>query len=210
MSGDSKFFLGVVIAAVLVIGGIIIFSGNKNTDGGSADLDTSIGHKFGSDDAKVKIVEFGDFQCPACAAAASEFRKAQTDNADVQLIFRHFPLTSIHPNAVISSQAAEAAAKQNKFWEIYDLLYERQEQWSASDDPKTIFSGYAQELGLNVDQFNNDIDSDEVKAAVKRDLDYALEIDLNQTPTFFINGVKVTGVQTADEWRQLIEKAKSS
>ena len=208
MSSDSKFFLGVVIAAILVIGGVVLFSGKSKTDTQTAEVDTSVGYKLGPDDAKVKVVEFGDFQCPACQVAASEFRKVQKDNSDVQLIFRHFPLTNVHKNAESSSLAAEAAAKQGKFWEMYDLLYERQSSWQATTSPEEVFSGYAQELGLSVDQFIKDMKSDDAKNLVKRDQDYGLSLNVDQTPTFYVNGQKRSGVQTAENWQELLNTAR--
>ena len=208
MSGDSKFFLGVVIAAVLVIGGVILFSGDKKSVGDNVEIDTNIGQKLGPDDAKVKIVEFGDFQCPACQAAAKPFHQLQKDNADVQLIFRHFPLTNLHPNAEPSSLAAFAAAEQGKFWEMYALLYERQTEWQGSSSAADVFAGYAGLLGLNDGKFKADQSSDAAKKAVKADLDYGLSIDVDQTPTFFINGKRITGVLSAEEWQAQLEEAR--
>lgn len=207
MSGDSKFFLGVVIAAVLVIGGIVIFSAPKPV-GDNVAVDVSGGQKLGPDDAKIKIVEFGDFQCPACQTAAAPFHQIQKENTDVQIIFRHFPLTSIHQNAESSSLAAYAASQQNKFWEMYDMLYERQQEWQGMSDPTGTFVGYAQLLGLDEAKFKSDQSSDEAKKSVKADLDYGISVDVNQTPTFFVNGKRVTGALSADNWKQLLEEAR--
>ena len=130
MSGDSKFFVGVIIAAVLVVAGIVIFSGKSTPSSVSADqLDYSVGQKLGPDSAPVKIVEFGDFECPACAAARPDLETAVKNNANnVQLIFRHFPLPQ-HKNAIPGAMAAEAAGAQSKFWDMFDLLYANQAEW---------------------------------------------------------------------------------
>lgn len=207
MSGDSKFFIGVVALAVLVIGGIVLFSGDKQP-ADISEIDYSVGHKLGPDTAAVKIVEFGDFQCPACAMAVTDFENIQAENADsVQILFRHFPLPS-HANGLVSSMAAEAAAKQNKFWEMYDLLYENQQQWEALRDPKATFVSFARTLELNIDQFEKDLSSNEIKEIVENDRDYGLALGVNQTPTFFINNKLVTGVQNIDNWRALVAEAK--
>ncbi|MBI4948044.1 DsbA family protein [Candidatus Berkelbacteria bacterium] len=206
MSSDGKFFIGVIIVAILALGGFIFYSGGKKND--TANIDYTIGQKFGSDSAKIKIVEFGDFQCPACASAADAFEGLKKEK-DVQISFRHFPLTNIHANAEISSYAAEAAANQNKFWEMYNLLYERQTVWSASQAPKDIFIGYAQELKLDVEKFKKDIDSDAVKKIVQRDYNAAIELGANSTPTFFINNKKITGALTVAQWQKELEEARA-
>lgn len=208
MSGDSKFFLGVVIAAVLVLGGFILFSGDAPSAGDIANVDTTVGEKLGPDDAKVKIVEFGDFQCPACKIASPEFRQVQRENTDVQLIFRHFPLTNIHQNAESGSLAAYAASQQGKFWEMYDMLYERQQEWQGNSAPAATFAGYAKLLGLDEAKFNSDQSSDAGKKAVKADLDYALSINVEQTPTFFVNGKRITGAQSPEKWQAIIAEAR--
>lgn len=128
MSSDGKFFLGVVVAAVLVIAGIVFFS-KKDSSKISGDLFllTETDHKLGRDEALIKIVKFSDFQCPACAAAAAPFKQIHQEfPEEVQILYRHFPLP-IHPHAVAAAIAAEAAAKQNKFWEMNELLFFTQE-----------------------------------------------------------------------------------
>lgn len=212
MSGDSKFFLGVVAAAILVIGGIIFFSSESSTPQNvTADqLDETVGHKLGPDTATVKIVEFGDFQCPACAAAAVDFEKAQANNGDsVQIIFRHFPLPN-HQNGVNGSLAAEAAGAQNKFWPMLDLLYANQKSWENLDNPLNTYANFAKELELDVEKFKKDYASSETKKIVEADRDYGLALKVDSTPTFYINKVKFTGVQTAQTWQELIDAAKAT
>lgn len=209
MSSDGKFFIFVVIAAVAVLGGIIAFGGkNKTGNLSTTKVDTQTGQKLGPDSAPVKIVEVGDFQCPACALAATELRQAEEKNRNqVQVIYRHFPLPS-HSNAVISALAAEAAGEQNKFWEMYDLLYARQQEWSSSSNPENIFVGYADSVGLDENRFLNDLKSDRLKARVESDKAYANSLGVNQTPTFYINDKQIIGVQSAEAWQKLIEEAK--
>jgi len=211
MSGDSKFFLWVVLAAVLVIGGFVTFSGKDSpSEVTLGAIDSSSGHKLGPDSATVKIVEFGDFQCPACAAAAEGFAKAQANNADsVQIIFRHFPLPN-HQNGMNSSLAAEAAGRQNKFWPMLDLLYINQRQWENLNNPLGTFENYAKELGMDLDQFKKDYSNPEVKKVVEDDRDYGLSLKVDSTPTFYINQTKYTGGRTAEAWQALINSIKAA
>lgn len=212
MSSDSKFFLGVVVAALLVIGGLIFYSGRNQSatqSGDTVTIDYAAGQKEGRDEAPVKIVEFGDFQCPACKSAEPELAKALDKNADtVQFIFRHFPLTQIHKNAIPSAVAAEAAAAQGKFWPMHDLLYEKQTAWSALADPTEIFVGYAKELDLDTQKFRDDLKSADLQKKVDDDFTYGESLTVDQTPTFFVNGKRVLGSQTADQWQALIDEAK--
>ncbi len=212
MNSDGKFFLGVVVAAILVIGGIIFFSHKKTTvqSGDTVTVDTTIGEKLGPDEAKVKIVEFGDFQCPACAAAAADFHSAQEKNkTDVQIIYRYFPLTTIHPNAETGALAGRAAANQGKFWEMDALLYQTQKDWASQSDPRNYFYNLADQLGLNRTQFISDMTTDSTKKIVQTDMDYGDSLSVDQTPTFFVNGKRVTGAQSVDAWQKLIDQAKS-
>lgn len=210
MSGDSKFFWGVLIVAVLVIGGFVTFSGKSNSNVALGGIDESKGHKIGPDNATVKIVEFGDFQCPACALAAVNFEKAQADNAEkVQIIFRHFPLPN-HRNGMNSSLAAEAAAAQNNFWQMLELLYVNQPRWENLDNPLDTFVNYAKELNLNIDQFKQDYQNPEIKKIVEADRDYGLSLNVDSTPTFYLNKVKYTGGRTASDWQKLIDTAMTA
>lgn len=209
MSGDSKFFLGVVIAAILVVGGFVTFSGKDSSNVKLSSVDSSGTHKLGPDSAPVKIVEFGDFQCPACATAAVDFEKAQANNADnVQIIFRHFPLPN-HQNGMNSSIAAQAAGAQDKFWLMLDLLYANQRQWERLDNPLDTFVAYAKELNLNTEQFKSDYQNPDTKKAVEQDRDYGLSINVDSTPTFYLNNVRYTGGRTAADWQKLIDEALS-
>ncbi len=206
MSGDSKFFLGVVVAAILIIGGFVTFSGSNDSNVAVSGIESSGTHKLGPDSAPVKIVEFGDFQCPACATAAVDFAKAQANNADkVQIIFRHFPLPN-HQNGLNSSLAAEAAGRQDKFWPMLDLLYANQQKWEQLGNPLETFVTYAKELKIDVDRFKQDYQNPEVKKAVEQDRDYGLSINVDSTPTFYVNGVKYTGGRTAGDWQKIIDE----
>jgi protein-disulfide isomerase len=208
MSGDSKFFIGVAAVAVAVIALIIVFSSGDT--GGSAEIDTTVGHKVGSDDAPVKIVEFGDFQCPACKAAEPELKTALERNSDkVQFIYRHFPLPG-HPNAEEAALASEAAANQGKFWEMHDMLFDTQSEWENVSNPDSIFESYASALSLDMERFRSDYKASATINKVKADQEAANDAQVNQTPTFFVNGERVVGGQSADEWQQIIDEVAGS
>lgn len=166
-------------------------------------------HTKGPENAVVTLVEYGDFQCPACAAfqpvvdqLAEEFKN------DLRVVYRHFPLRSLHKNAQISSQASEAAADQGYFWEMYKVLYEKQKDWSEVRDPRSLFKEYASQLSLNVEQFESYMNGDSAKAKVNADYDSGFAAGVDSTPTFYINGEKVTpNPQGIEPFRQLIQQA---
>jgi len=207
MTGDSKFFIGVVLAAILVVGGIILYSGNKPQPT-IDNIDLSLAQKLGDDLKPIKIVEFGDFQCPACQTAAVPLRAIYEKNKEtVQLSFFHFPLPQ-HKNAFPAALASEAAGKQGQFWEMYDLIYENQIQWESLSEPNNAFKVFAQELNLNAEQFLADLDDSAAKSRIQSNADYGSALGVNQTPTFFINGQRYTGSQTESDWQIAIDAAK--
>ena len=208
MNSDSKFFLYVVVAAILVIGGIIWYSARPTAVVKINNVDISDAQKIGPDNAKVKIIEFGDLECPACAEAASGVRAAQASNSDVQLLFKNFPLETIHPNAVIAAQAGVAAGKQGKFWQFYDLMYANQSQWVDLSDPSAQLAAYATQLGMDATQFTIDMNAPATHTSVQNDYNYALKLGFDQTPTFLVNGVKYVGAQTTAQWNQIIATAR--
>jgi protein-disulfide isomerase len=206
MSSEGKFFTVVAIIAALAIGAIIIFSKNNQK---IIDVSGGDSYKIGPDDAKVKIIAFEDFQCPACKAAEPAIRQVIKEySTTVQFVFRHFPLP-FHPNAEEAALAAEAAGAQGKFWEMKELLYDTQESWSALSNPDNYFGDLAKELGLDLDKFKNSYRSSELKQKIKADIEAAKAAQVNQTPTFFVNGKKVIGAQSLESWKKLIEEASS-
>jgi len=159
----------------------------------------------GNSDAKVTLIEYSDFQCPACASYYPLLKKVSEDmGEEVLVIYRHFPLSSIHPQADLAAQAAEAAGIQGKFWEMHDKLFESQSSWSGRSDVEGIFISYAEELGLNVEQFKNDLDSKAVKDAIKDDKRSGNQAFVEGTPTLFLNGEKINNPRSYDQLRQAI------
>ena len=146
----------------------------------------------GPADATLTITEYSDFQCPACAGFYTELEKLiETYPEDVHLVFRHFPLISIHPNATLAAQASEAAGLQGKFWEMYHELFGKQSEWSSmtTEDLTTWLNKTAETIELDTVKFAEDLVSETVVKTVQDDMDYATNvIQLNATPTVLLNG----------------------
>lgn len=160
----------------------------------------------GNPNAKITLIEYADFQCPACAAMHSTIKQLEGDFKDnLRLIYRFFPLTDAHQNAMISAQAAYAASLQGKFWEMHDIIYENQDGWSDSTQPKTIFTDYAKKIGLNLNKFNSDIDSDSTKKFVTDEQNKGLDLGINGTPTLFLNGKEIQNPATYEDFKKLIQ-----
>lgn len=152
-----------------------------------ADERGSTVHALGNSVAPVTLEEFGDFQCPPCAALAGPIRQLQQDYySQLRVIFRNFPL-STHSHAREAAIAAEAAGLQGRFWQMHELLYREQRNWSNAPDARLLFESYAGMLGLKVDRFKKDMDSQEVKERVTSDQERGVSLGVNITPTIFIN-----------------------
>jgi len=165
----------------------------------------------GNSEGKVTLIEYSDFQCPACGAYYPLLKKLNEDLKDkIHFGYRHFPLTQIHKNAEPSAYAAEAAGKQGKFWEMHDKLFENQSEWSELSDARPTFIGYAESLGLDKARFESDMASGEVKDKVAKDNLSALSAKVNATPTFFLNGRKLQNPRTYDDFVQIINDAANA
>lgn len=182
---------GAVVGVVAILIGVSQLKSNQEPIAGEAVIrDDS--HVTGAEEGQVTLVEFGDYQCPACAAAEPTITQLKADFPDeLTFSFRNFPLLSIHPNAMDSAKAAEAAALQGKFWEMHDLLYAQQNAWSSLGNPDDQFRAYAEQLELDVDKFMSDYRSQAVTDRVNRDYDDGIALGVNATPTFYLNGEKV-------------------
>jgi len=191
---NSRFAI-ILIALVAGFGTILFISKNKADapDGSNnAPAAQATSHTVGEGKSGVTLVEYGDFQCPACAAyhpLVKEIKEKYKE--DITFQFRHFPLAQIHPNAQAAHRAAEAAGLQGKFFEMHDLLYERQNAWNNSRSPIGIFEGYAEELGLDVNKFRQDAASSAVNASINADMKAGQQAGANSTPTFVLNGQKL-------------------
>jgi len=138
--------------------------------------------------AKVVVIEYSDFECPACRSFFPIVRSLKAKYKDeVVFIYRHFPLIEIHPKALIAAQAAEAAGKQGKFWEMHDLLFEKQDEWKNAPNPKEFFLSYAKDLNLDLEKFEKDFENQEIKEKILNERNEALKLGLQGTPSFFVN-----------------------
>lgn len=183
--------VAILVVAVLLIGGSIVYSKNVSSsynDGINTEVENIRGNKNGS----VTLVEFGDFECPACALMHPVLAEVMDEYGDdIRLEFKHFPLDSIHPRATLGSKAAESAGQQGKFFEFHDILFERQNEWVKSPNPRINFAEYAEELDLDVDLFKKQMNASLLADRIKQDKKEGEELGVNATPTIFLNGEKM-------------------
>lgn len=206
MNGKSwAIFAGVV---VLLLGGMIYFAMQGKLDVSNVpqeqmsqgtipaeDRNGNIAdHSFGNKDHKVVLLEYGDFQCPGCGSAHKVIREVTEKYKDqLTFVFRNMPIVSLHPNSRAAASAAEAAGRQGKYWEMHNLLYESQQDWSAlsASDRGTKFKEYATQLGINADQLEKDIADPATAKKIDFDIAIAGRQQATETPVFFLNGKKL-------------------
>ena len=202
-----------VIVSIVIFAGLIWLVDGSQTPT-TVDLGYLIGsdpHTKGPEDAALTIVEFSDFQCPACKAAGPVLDAFLQDNPeDVRLIYRHFPLVSIHLNSRAAAVASEVAAESGKFWEYHDLLFANQATWSQESDPTDLFVSYAAQLDIDSETFREKLSQTAYNTAVRDDQVIAQDLNLNSTPTLFINGELYSGVPSTSDLYQYLSEAKSN
>lgn len=175
------------LITVVLFGGAIWYgnySDQKNNEGVEI-----VDHITGNKDATVSLVEYSDFQCPACGA----FYPAVKDLLDqygenIKFEYKHFPLVALHPYAIQAAVAAEAAGQQNKFYEFSDLLFVNQANWTASKTPTVLFLQYAEELGLDIPTFKRHMNSSLLKKRVQDQFAEGRDLGVSATPSFYLNG----------------------
>ena len=156
--------------------------------------------------APVTIALFSDFQCPFCGRVEPTLKQVQEVYKDqVRIVWKHMPLTSIHPRAMGAAQASEAALSQGKFWEFHDKLFVDQKKLEVSD-----FKQFAQELGLNMDRFEKDMVDVEKKKRIEADMDEAKSLGVTGTPALFVNGRKLVGAKPFDDIARVIDAELSA
>jgi len=164
---------------------------------------TSTDHIRGNKNAKVTLVEFSDFQCPFCEQFNPTVDKILADYKDkVRLVFKNYPLTTIHNMAQKAAEAAECAGQQNKYWEMHDKLFANQSTLSVEN-----FKIWAKELGLKESTFNSCLDESKTAAKITADQTYGDSIGVNGTPTSYVNGNIVAGAQGYDYVKNLVDQA---
>ena len=181
----------------------------RRRESGALDRVGTRDHARGPKDAPVTLVKYGDYECPYCAEAHPVLKELQERVGEqVRFVFRHFPLDSVHPRARRAAQAAEAAASQGRFWEMHDLLYERQAELGEED-----LMRYAAELGLDLRRFEEDLANDNHAWRIEEDRLGGDRAGVGGTPAFFVNGLRYTGPWTSmgcwqPSRRQLVAPAR--
>ena len=211
----------IIFAAVCAVlfGGLIIWSTKDNIDVSNVDANKiqsaseSSGniadHVFGNKDSKVVLFEYGDFQCPGCGSAHPTV-KAVTEKYEEQMafVFRNFPLTTIHPNARAAAAAVESAGLNGKYWEMHNLVFERQSAWSnaSANDRTNLFTQYAVDAGVDANAFKDTLENKSTLINQKINFDIAVgrKENVSATPTFYLNGKKLES--SAYESEEALEK----
>lgn len=221
---STKAWIIFVAVVAVLFGGLLYLSGKDSIDvsnvNGNRPLKASSqsgqisDHVFGQPNSKVVLIEYGDYQCPGCGAAYAPMKQVVTKyKSKITYVFRNFPLTSMHPNALAASAAAETAGLMGKYWQMHDKLYENQDSWSnaAIDQRNELFATYASEVGLDRTKFLQTLNDKNNVITQKINFDLALgkKAGITGTPTFFINGEQVTqkvlnGKLSTDQKAQLI------
>lgn len=198
---DKRTWIIFAVAVVAILTGLVLFSKQKtvNVDGvDNAAVQTTptaesgiADHVFGKKDSKVTVIEYGDYQCPGCGTFHRNFAPIMDDYKDkITFVFRNFPITQIHPNARVAAASAEAASKQGKFWEMWNMLYNNQDDWNSLgiDQRDKKFETYAQELKLDIEKFRSDVAGDTVTKKINYDQSLGKANGVTGTPTLFLNG----------------------
>ena len=213
MSTNLKVTIGLVAAAVAAVLLVVIVNMGGAPKPATADaLVRADSHKLSTAaDGKATVVEFLDFECESCLAAYPGVEKLRAEYGDrITYVVRYFPIAS-HPNAFNAAHAAEAAARQDKFEQMYKKLFDNASRWGHNQQSQAAtFEAYAQELGLDMQKYRTDVTSAEVATRVKADADDGTNLGVQGTPTFFINGTKFDGSPTYDGLKTEVDKALAS
>ncbi len=207
LTGETKIFLGILVTTVAIIGIAVFFISKPApppTPLPREELIAADSHTIGNASASAYLVEFSDFQCPACRAFAPIVDEIVNKYNDKLLfVYRHFPLDQ-HSFAINASLTAEAAGNQGKFWEMYTLLFTNQEKFSEAP-----WKDLANQLNLNLDQYEADVLNPEGKAKLMEKIDKdkadGTKFGVNSTPTFFLNGIKLT-IANPNDLKNTVEK----
>lgn len=207
---NSRFAI-ILFILIAGFGGIFFLSKDKAsapTGNNQATVKLS-NHVDGEGKKGVTLVEYGDFQCPACAAYYPLLKQIKEKyKSDITFQFRSFPISNIHPNAMAAHRAAEAADKQGKFWEMHDQLYENQASWKDAPNAASVFQSYASALGLNIEKYKQDVASSATNDVIRADIKEGTRLGVKGTPTFFLDGKKIDqNPQDLEAFIKLIDNA---
>lgn len=206
----SKGFWAIIAALVLIFLGIMMFGGKDeaNAPSGKGDSSKLSQHVKGAGTTGVTLLEYGDFQCPYCAQYYPTVEQVVASYGDkIKFQFRHFPLVGSHKNAFAASRAAEAAGKQDKFWEMYNKLYDSANHpvWTEASDAVPYFNQYAKQIGLDVTKYKTDFASSPVNATINADMAEGNKLGVTGTPTFFVNGKKTQIANDVAAFQKVID-----
>jgi protein-disulfide isomerase len=201
--------VGFIIILVAALGAIWFARKASNIDSGGQEeaqiAITAEDHVKGSQNASVTLVEWSDFQCPACRSYYPILKALSAQFPDdLRIVYRHFPLRAIHLGAEPAARASEAASLQGKFWEMHDLIFENQDSWGPAPT-REAFEKLAQVLGLDIERYRSDVESDAVKNHVSNDLRLGNSLGINSTPTFYLNGRKISNPLSLDAFSAVIQ-----
>ncbi len=189
------------VVLVLIVGSIVY--SNSVDDKNNIGVDISKTYIKGNPNASVSLVEYSDFQCPACAAFQPVLADVMNQfGSDINFEYKHFPLP-MHPLALPAARAVEAAGQQDKFYEFHDMLFEKQKTWTNSPNPNALFVQYAEELGLDVKKFRQHMDASLLSDKIKADKKAGDNLGITGTPTFYLNGEKMI-INSYEEFYQQI------
>ena len=197
----------------------IVYAASNNTSSSSVTVFPQLAKALATDhvkwgtNQKNVLTEFSDFQCPACGSFHQILKTYEASGSaeakvasKITFVYKNYPLEKIHKNARVAAYAAEAAGLQDKFFEMADMLFENQKVWAESKDINKTFLEYASILKLDIDKYKKDLTSSEVKKRVDDDLILGNQVELNSTPTFYLNGKKLE-FTTLDQFQKLLADA---
>lgn len=210
---DKRAWILFSVATVAILAGLIFLSKQDKIDLSNidekkvitkemlADTDSGLPDNLkGAKDSKVVLVEYGDYSCSGCAALDSKIQPViKKYEKDVAFVFRHFPLTSMHPNSLIAATYAEAAGLQGKYWDMHEVLFENYQAWASLgvNEREQKLQEYAKEVKLDIEKLKKDISDERISKKIDFDMQLGRKISVNATPTVFLNGEKL-GEEVSD------------
>ncbi|MHB1265321.1 MAG: DsbA family protein [Gemmatimonadaceae bacterium] len=216
-SSKQGFYVALAVVALVGVGAMIALSrrgGNavKPIDPNLKPVATA-GYSLGNPNAPVEVLEFADFECPACAVFANvtepDVRTKLVNTGLIKVRFFDFPISDVHRNSVVASRAAACANESGKFWEMHDILFMNQDRWStgATSNPAAMMVDFAKQIGLDGTKFSECLESGRHDAEIVAHRLEAEKLQVNSTPSFLIGGNLVAGAMPYDEFKRHVDEA---
>ena len=200
------FWIALVLILAIMIGGFLLLDDSEPVAEleNPHEIEAGVDHTIGSPDAPVTLVKYSDFQCSFCrdGAIVLEEVRDQFSEDELQFVYRHSPFLT---HAFDAARASEAAARQGAFWEMHDALFINFDEWSDSTNARSIFEELAADIGLDVDQYNEDFT--DVSSRVERDVQIRNQLEVTGTPTYFINGERIDNPVSLEAFVEVLEDA---